>query len=110
MSYHRYHYFIAIIFTVFIRNSCYCHSIIIITKIIVIVIISAIQFVQTFIDIDECQGDTDPCPSESRCKNQNPGYTCVCEVGYSYDENTGLCEGTVTPLFTACDSSIAGDL
>ena len=45
-----------------------------------------------FPDIDECLNN--PCPANSKCIDEDPGYTCECKTGYSLVG--GVCTGKLT--------------
>lgn len=33
------------------------------------------------------------CPEGSQCVNADPGYTCLCATGYTYDTDQNTCTG-----------------
>ena len=45
-----------------------------------------------FLDTDECQGLTNPCGS-GKCSNDQGGYQCECDDGYSPTGPDGTCKG-----------------
>ena len=46
----------------------------------------------TVIDIDECETESDPCPSSAYCTNTNGSYYCTCTNGTMMDDE-GSCTG-----------------
>ena len=44
-----------------------------------------------FLDIDECETDTDNCDINADCTNTIGSYTCRCRLGYSGNRET--CHG-----------------
>ena len=53
-------------------------------------IVLTMRFKCIFIDINECDGPNNQCPSDSQCTNYDGGYVC-CPKGYTGDHcQTGL--------------------
>lgn len=46
---------------------------------------------KSILDVNECEGETNPCDKNARCNNTVGGYTCTCNNGYS--GNGEDCEG-----------------
>ena len=46
----------------------------------------------TVIDIDECETESDLCPSSAYCTNTNGSYYCTCTNGTMMDDE-GSCTG-----------------
>ena len=46
----------------------------------------------TVIDIDECETESDPCPSSAYCNNTYGSYLCICTNGTKMDDK-GDCTG-----------------
>ena len=44
-----------------------------------------------FTDIDECEAGTDNCDANADCDNDDGGFACICNPGYSGDGQT--CSG-----------------
>ena len=44
-----------------------------------------------FLDIDECDTDTDNCHIDANCSNTKGSFYCTCKTGYS--GNGVVCEG-----------------
>ena len=47
------------------------------------------------VDIDECETESDPCPSSAYCNNTYGSYICICTNGTKMDDK-GDCIG-ITP-------------
>ena len=47
------------------------------------------------VDIDECEGESDPCLSSAYCTNINGSYFCTCTNGTRMDDK-GDCIGITT--------------
>ena len=52
---------------------------------------TAIKFLYTHPDTDECFLETDLC--DQSCTNTAGGYTCSCGTGYTLDNNGRTCSG-----------------
>ena len=46
-------------------------------------------FALLFSDVNEC--DSNPC--EQQCENSPGSYRCLCNKGYTFNTDTGTCEG-----------------
>ena len=46
-------------------------------------------FALLFSDVNEC--DSNPC--EQQCENSPGSYRCLCNNGYTFNKDTGTCEG-----------------
>ena len=44
------------------------------------------------VDIDECETESDPCPSSAYCNNTYGSYLCICTNGTKMDDK-GDCTG-----------------
>ena len=62
-----------------------------------------IRFFMFYTDVDECSDGTDNCHTEASCTNNDGGFDCTCNSGYS--GNGVTCSGKfilidVTHVFT----------
>ena len=55
------------------------------------------HFVNTFIDINECERDTHECDGNATCTNTIGDYNCTCNVGFN--GNGSECQGEVILIF-----------
>ena len=49
-------------------------------------------------DLNECSSGSHSCGVHSVCENSDPGYSCICDDGYTLNSDRRTCTGNITTL------------